>query len=320
MPSTDSTVVESRVDSVRPRSDGGRNRHGKSKARRRRQLLAGAVMLAPFTVLVGVLLGWPIVWTFLLSFTNETLTGPTALHHKYIGFANFTNLLTSSDFTSSLWHSIEYLVGSAWIGQVVLGFVLALLLRRCSRRVQAIVGAVVIMSWIVPEVIAAFMWFALLGQGGVLQEALRSVGIGYSTILTSHPILALNLANAWRGVAFSMMLYMAALTAIPRELLEAAMLDGASAWRRVFSIILPLIKGSILVDVVLVTLATLNDFTLIFTLTGGGPGNASQVLSTYMYQQGFVNYQIAYGTAVSVILLLVGVILSVFYVRALRRS
>jgi multiple sugar transport system permease protein len=320
VPSTDSTVVESRVDSVGPRSDSGRNRHGKSKARRRRQLLAGAVMLAPFTVLVGVLLGWPIVWTFLLSFTNETLTGPTALHHKYIGFGNFTNLLTSSDFISSLWHSIEYLVGSAWIGQVVLGFVLALLLRRCSRRVQAIVGAVVIMSWIVPEVIAAFMWFALLGQGGVLQEALHSVGIGYSTILTSHPILALNLANAWRGVAFSMMLYMAALTAIPRELLEAAMLDGASAWRRVFSIILPLIKGSILVDVVLVTLATLNDFTLIFTLTGGGPGNASQVLSTYMYQQGFVNYQIAYGTAVSVILLLVGVVLSVFYVRALRRS
>jgi multiple sugar transport system permease protein len=187
VPSTDSTVVESRVDSVRPRSDGGRNRHGKSKARRRRQLLAGAVMLAPFTVLVGVLLGWPIVWTFLLSFTNETLTGPTALHHKYIGFGNFTNLLTSSDFISSLWHSIEYLVGSAYIGQVVLGFVLALLLRRCSRRVQAIVGAVVIMSWIVPEVIAAFMWFALLGQGGVLQEVLHSVGIGYSTIRTSTP-------------------------------------------------------------------------------------------------------------------------------------
>ena len=70
----------------------------------------------------------------------------------------------------------------------------------------------------------------------------------------------------------------------------------------------------------LVTLATLNDFTLIFALTGGGPGNASQVLSTYMYQQGFVNYQIAYGTAVSVILLLVGVVLSIVYVRALRRS
>jgi multiple sugar transport system permease protein len=320
VPSTDSTIVESSAGSVTAGLDGGRKPPNKSRVRKRRQLLAGTVMLAPFAVLVGALLGWPIVWTFLLSFTNEQLTGPTALNHKYIGFANFHTLLTSSDFLSSLWHSIEYLVGSAYIGQVLLGFLLAMLLRRCSRRVQAIVGAIVITSWIVPEVIAAFMWFALLGQNGVLQQALHSVGIGYSTILTSHPILALNLANAWRGVAFSMMLFMAALTAIPKELLEAAMLDGASAWRRVVSIILPLIKGSILVDVVLVTLATLNDFTLIFTLTGGGPGNASQVLSTYMYQQGFVNYQIAYGTAVSVILLLVGVILSIFYVRALRRS
>ena len=320
MPSTDSTIVESSAGSVTAGLDGGRKPPNNSRVRKRRQLLAGTVMLAPFAVLVGALLGWPIVWTFLLSFTNEELTGPTALNHRYIGITNFKNLLTSSDFLSSLWHSIEYLVGSAYIGQVVLGFLLAMLLRRCSRRVQAIVGAIVITSWIVPEVIAAFMWFALLGQNGVLQQALHGVGINYSTILTTHPILALNLANAWRGVAFSMMLFMAALTAIPKELLEAAMLDGASAWRRVVSIILPLIKGSILVDVVLVTLATLNDFTLIFTLTGGGPGNASQVLSTYMYQQGFVNYQIAYGTAVSVILLLVGVILSVFYVRALRRS
>ncbi|HXP58174.1 MAG TPA: hypothetical protein VN847_24650, partial [Streptosporangiaceae bacterium] len=144
MPSTDSTVVESTAGSVTPPTDGGRKQPSRSRARRRRQLLAGTVMLAPFTVLVGVLLGWPIVWTFLLSFTNEELTGPTALNHKYIGITNFKNLLTSSDFLSSLWHSIEYLVGSAYIGQVVLGFLLAMLLRRCSRRTQAIVGAVVI--------------------------------------------------------------------------------------------------------------------------------------------------------------------------------
>jgi multiple sugar transport system permease protein len=186
--------------------------------------------------------------------------------------------------------------------------------------VQALVGAIVIMSWIVPEVIAAFMWFALLGQGGVLQEVLHAVGINYSTILVSHPVLSLNLANSWRGVAFSMMMFTAALAAVPKEIDEAAMIDGASVWRRVIRIFVPLIKGTLLVDIVLVTLLTLNDFTLIFTLTGGGPGTASQVLSTYMYQTGFVNYEIAYGTAVSVIMLLVGVILSIFYVRALRRS
>lgn len=277
-------------------------------------------MLLPFFVLLGGLLGWPIVWTVLLSFTNQQLTGPTALHYQYIGFGNFSTLFHDAGFISSLLHSIYYLVGSAYVGQVVLGFLLAMLLRSCSRRVQAIVGGIIVMSWIVPEVIAAFMWFALLGNNGVLQQVLHAVGIKYNDLLVSQPIVALDIANSWRGVAFSMMLYTAALATVPTEIIEAAKLDGASSVRRITTVILPYIKGSILIDVVLVTLATLNDFTLIFVLTGGGPGESSQVLSTYMYQTGFTEYRIAYGTAVSVILLLVGVILSLFYVRALRRS
>jgi multiple sugar transport system permease protein len=295
-------------------------RRGPNRARHRRQLTAGLVMLAPLTVLLGALLGWPVIWTLLLSLTNEQLTGVTALHHQYIGLANFSALFHDPQFLSSLLHSLYYLVGSAYIGQVGLGLALAFLLRACSRRVQAAVGGVIVMSWIVPEIIAAFMWFALLGKGGVLQEALHSVGIGYSSILVSQPLLALVLANSWRGVAFSMMLFTAALAAVPKEVVEAAIMDGASRFRCLIHVYIPSIKGTVLIAAVLVTLATLNDFTLIFALTGGGPGNASQVLSTYMYQAGFTEYRIAYGTAVSVVMLLVGVILSVFYIRALRRK
>lgn len=290
------------------------------RARRRRERSTALVMFAPAALLLAGLLGWPIVWTFLLSFTNEQLTGPTALHHSYIGLGNFLALLSADDFLGSLLHSIEYLVGSAYIGQVLLGFMLALLLRQCTRKVQAILGGIVVMSWIVPETIAAFMWFALLGQGGIIQETLHAAGVSYTTTLVNHPMFSVNMANSWRGVAFSMMLFTAALAAVPKELIEAAMIDGASAWSRTIHIILPFITGSILIAIVLVTLATLNDFTLIFTLTGGGPGNSSQVLSTYMYQTGFVEYRIAYGTAVSVIMLLIGVALSIIYVRAMRRS
>lgn len=291
-----------------------------NRARRRRQFAAGLVMLAPLAVLLGALLGWPIVWTLLLSLTNEQLTGPTALHHQYIGLANFTALFRDPEFLSSLVHSLVYLVGSAYVGQVCLGLALAFLLRSCTRRVQATVGGVIVMSWIIPEIIAAFMWFALLGKGGVLQQVLHSVGISYSSILVSQPLLALNLANSWRGVAFSMMLFTAALTAVPKEVVEAAIVDGASRFRCLIHVYIPFIRGSILVAVVLVTLATLNDFTLIFAMTGGGPGNASQVLSTYMYQAGFTEYRIAYGTAVSVVMLLIGIVLSVIYIRALRRK
>jgi multiple sugar transport system permease protein len=313
---TNTTVVGAGADTAPSR--GGRP--APNRTRRRRQFAAGLVMLAPLAVLLGALLGWPIVWTLLLSLTNEQLTGPTALHHQYIGLANFTALFQDPEFLSSLMHSLVYLVGSAYVGQVCLGLALAFLLRSCTRRVQAAVGGVIVMSWIIPEIIAAFMWFALLGKGGVLQQVLHSVGISYSSILVSQPLLALNLANSWRGVAFSMMLFTAALTAVPKEVVEAAIVDGASRFRCLIHVYIPFIRGSILVAVVLVTLATLNDFTLIFAMTGGGPGNASQVLSTYMYQAGFTEYRIAYGTAVSVVMLLVGIVLSVIYIRALRRK
>jgi multiple sugar transport system permease protein len=313
---TTNTVVDAGAATAPAR--GGRP--APNRVRRRRQLTAGLIMLAPLTVLLVALLGWPIVWTLLLSLTNEQLTGVTALHHQYIGLSNFSALFHDPEFLSSLWHSLYYLVGSAYVGQVCLGLALAFLLRSCTRRVQATVGGLIVMSWIIPEVIAAFMWFALLGKGGVLQQVLHSLGIGYSSILVSQPMLALNLANSWRGVAFSMMLFTAALAAVPKEVVEAAVVDGASRFRCLIHVYIPFITGSILIAVVLVTLATLNDFTLIFAMTGGGPGNASQVLSTYMYQAGFTEYRIAYGTAVSVVMLLVGVILSVAYIRALRRN
>jgi len=196
-------------------------------------------------------------------------------------------------------------VGSAYIGQVVFGFVLALLFRQCSRTVQAIVGGIIILSWVVPELIAGFMWYALLGQGGVLQQAAHAIGLPYSQILVTHPMAAVNLANTWRGVAFSMMLFTAALAAFPTDLLEAAQVDGAGSVKRTLFVVLPNLKGTFLIDIVLVTLATLNDFVLIFTMTGGGPGEESQVLSTYMYQLGFTEYRIAYATAVSVVLLII---------------
>ena len=133
-------------------------------------------------------------------------------------------------------------------------------------------------------------------------------------------MLAVNLANCWpewrSRCCSSPPLWPPSRT----SLLEAAEVDGAGPIRRILSVVLPNLKGTILVAVVLVTLGTLNDFVLIFTMTGGGPGNESQVLSTYMYQTGFTEYRIAYATAVSVVLLLIGVVLSLLYVRALRKA
>jgi multiple sugar transport system permease protein len=288
---------------------------------RRRRKVTVATMLAPLIVVVVAFLGWPIIWTLVLSFTNKTITGPTALHWQFIGLANYKELFASgSGLGHSILVSLYYLVASAYIGQALFGFTIAYLMQRCPYAIRAGVGSVIIGAWLIPEIIAAWMWFTLLSDGGTLQQGLHAAGLPYSTWLISHPMLSVSLANTWRGVAFSYLLFAAALGDVPNDLIEAAQLDGANAWRRLVRVIIPLLSTTILVDLVLITLGTLNDFTLIFAMTGGGPGDSSTVLSVFMYQQAFVTFQLAYGTAISVVLLAVGAVFAVTYIRVLRRQ
>jgi len=286
-----------------------------------RRRVTGLSMVAPLLVMVLAFVGWPIIWTLILSFTNQTVTGPTATHYQFIGFGNFRELFASgSGLVQSILLSLYYLVASAYIGQALFGFTLAYMMLHCTVSVRKVVGSIVIVCWLVPEIIAAWMWFAMLSQGGTLQQAFHAVGLPYQTWLISHPMISVSLANSWRGVAFSFLLFSAALSDVPLDLLDAAQMDGARPWRRLRSIIVPLLATTILVDFVLITLGTLNDFTLIFAMTGGGPGTSSNVLSVFMYQQAFGTFQLAYGTAIAVVLLVIGAVFSIIYIRVLRKQ
>lgn len=278
-------------------------------------------MVAPMLLVVLVFMGWPALWTFILSFTDMTVTGPTATHYHFIGLANYRELFSyGSGLVGSILKSLYYLVVSGYLGQAVLGFLLAYFLSRSAYTIRVIVGAIVIVAWLIPEIVTSYMWFVLLSDGGVLQQGLHVAGISYQTWLISNPMLSVSLANSWRGAAFSYLLFAAALDGVPTDLLDAAKVDGASSWRRLTRLTLPLLSSAIVVDLVIITLATLNDFSLIYAMTGGGPGNSSNVLSVFMYRQAFSNYQLAYGTAISVVLLLIGAVLAAFYIRLLRRE
>jgi len=304
------SVTQTRI-AVRPVRIGNRGR----------RRVTAVTMIAPLVVVVVAFLGWPIIWTLVLSLTNKAVTGPTASHWQFIGLANYRELFASgSGLVHSVFVSLYYLVASAYLGQAVFGFAIAYLMLRCPYVVRAVVGSVIIAAWLIPEIIAAWMWYTLLSDGGTLQQGLHAVGVPYTTWLISHPMLSVSLANSWRGVAFSYLLFSAALSDIPADLIEAAQIDGASAWRRLVRLIIPLLSTTILVDLVLITLGTLNDFTLIFAMTGGGPGTSSTVLSVFMYQQAFVTFQLAYGTAIAVVLLAIGAVFAVTYIRILRRQ
>ncbi len=168
------------------------------------------------------------------------------------------------------------------------------------------------------EIVASFAAYAFFSTDGTLNRVLAAIGIAGPSWLFRFPMLSVVLANVWRGTAFSMLVYSAALQDVPPEISEAAEMDGASGAKRFFLVTLPMIRGSISTNLMLTTLQTLSVFTLIFVMTAGGPGTASTTLPLLAYQEAFKFSQLGYGTAIATILLLVGAVFSVVYLRLLK--
>jgi multiple sugar transport system permease protein len=271
--------------------------------------------LAPALLLLLIFFAGPMLWSVYTAFTDTALTGSSEVN--FVGAENFTRLLHDPQFLHSLVLTLVFVVGSAVIGQNTLGLLIALLLRGRSRVAGSIVNGLVVSAWAVPETVAAFCWYAFLYRTGTLNNLLGHLGIEQNWLYTT-PMLAVILANVWRGTAFSMLVYSAALSDVPPDLLEAAAMDGASSWQRLRLITLPLIRRAIVSNLMLITLQTLAAFGLIFVMTGGGPGTASQTTPLYMYQQSFKFYQLGYGTAMALVLLLIGGLFSAIYLRLIR--
>jgi multiple sugar transport system permease protein len=291
---------------------------------RHKQLRLGILFMAPAFLVIAVFMLGPAFWALYISFTNMSLTGAGAATPQWVGLQNFVQILHDGEFFNAFRVSLTYLVASALIGQAVLGLLLAMLMRHRQRVFKSVLGAIIIIGWVIPDVVAGFLWSSFLAGGpqsvlspGLLNSIVATFGLPQHAWLQDYPMASIIVANIWRGTAFSMLLYASALEGIPPELLEAASIDGAGLWARIRHITLPLIKGSIATDLLLITLATLSDFTLVFVLTGGSNLN-TELLTIYQYRQAFQFYQIGYGSAISLLIIVVGAILSLLYIRVLR--
>ncbi|WP_407870770.1 carbohydrate ABC transporter permease [Paenibacillus sp. P36] len=274
--------------------------------------------LFPSLAVMLVFFIYPILLTFFYSFTNLALTGESAKQLKFVGFDNYVRMFADPTVRVSIWNTLIFLIGSAVIGQQVLGFLIAILMKRKNKTFRRVIGTVVLAGWVTPEIVCALCLYSFFSDEGTLNAILSTLGIPTVTWLFTVPMLTIILANVWHGTAFSMLVFQAALDDVPKEIEEAALVDGASRWRILTSIILPYIKGTITTNAMLVTLQTLGVFGLIYAMTGGGPGTATTTLPIFMYNQAFINYQLGYGTAISLLLLLLGIVLSLFYIRTLK--
>ncbi|WP_189963782.1 carbohydrate ABC transporter permease [Streptomyces violascens] len=283
---------------------------------RRRKRAVRWLPIAPATLLLLLFLAGPIGYCVYIAFTDMRLTGSSAV--DFVGFANFRRAFADPAFRNAVWLTLVFTVLSSLVGQNTLGLALAALMRRASRPVRTVTGALVITAWVLPEIVAAFLLYAFFRREGTLNAILDRLHLPAQNWLFTLPVLAVSFANVWRGTAFSMLIYSAALAEIPKDIEEAAEVDGASGARRFWHITLPMIRRSIGTNLMLNTLQTLSVFGLIWAMTRGGPGDRSQTLPVFMYDQAFLKSLIGYGTAVALLLLLVGSLFSVVYLRLMK--
>lgn len=278
--------------------------------------------LLPTIVLLAIFFVWPIVLSFYYSMTNMTLSGSKAVNFDFVGFQNFTRLFADPLFRTSFMNTLIFLVFSAIIGQLVFGFIIAYLMKQKNQFVRSTVGLITLIGWIMPEVVVSFCMVAFFNRDGSLSMILQSIGILKEPVawLVSFPMVSVVIANIWHGTAFSMMQFQAALDDVPAEIEESANLDGANWFHNLIYITIPMIKRTIVTDTILITLKTLAVFGLIYAMTGGGPGTSTTTLSIYMYKQAFGSYQMGYGTAIALIMLIVGIVLSLISVKVSNTS
>jgi multiple sugar transport system permease protein len=272
--------------------------------------------VAPAVGVVGVFLIFPALWTLYLGVTNLRLTGLAAAEPRFVGLDNFTRALSDPLFANSLWVTLVFVLGSAVLGQTVLGLGLAWLFRNWKGTGRQLLEVLIIFAWIIPGSVVAFLWIALLdGRSGTLNALIP--GGGDLEWLLRYPLLSIIVFNIWRGTAFAMLLFGAALNTVPPSHLETARLAGASQWRQMVDIVLPTIRGHVLTALLLVSLWTFNLFTP-YLLTRGGPNFQTEVLPIYIFRVAISQGQLGFGAAISAIMLVINLAIALVYIHILR--
>jgi len=279
--------------------------------------LAPYGFVSPTVILMFVLMLVPIVMVIGYSFMNNVIM---TKHPKFVGLDNYVTILTDSVFHTALANTLVFTFASV-AAHIVLGLLFAMLLNSplLGTRFKALFRAVYVLPWLFTVAIIAVLWRLLLDPNGVINFLLMNAGIIDSKIeWLSSPgtaLFAVTFINIWAGYPFYMVSILAGLQGIPKDLYEAATVDGANNFQRFLHVTLPQLKPIIISMAMLDLIWTSQQFALIWMTTGGGPINVTEMLSTYTYKLAFSQYQFSLASAAAVVILLLSMILAFFYIR-----
>ena len=279
------------------------------------------VLVAPAILYVLLLVGLPLLLAVYYSVSAYTIYDPT---WRFVGLANFEQIIQNPTFIQTLANTFIFTFGSQLLGLMLGKFGALLLLRPFPGR--KLVRALIILPFAVPVALATIAWRWMF-------NSLYSV-INWSLIATGSSdradapnwlgdphlaMLCVIIINAWRFFPFAIVIFLAGITAVPQDVLDAATIDGAGFWRRNYQIILPMILPIVAIGLIFGIVFTFTDLSIVFLLTQGGPVGATSVLGFAGFQTGIVSGDVSHGAAISLFMLPVLLVVVIFMLRFIRR-
>ena len=262
---------------------------------------------------------YPFFYSIYISLTDMSMMRPQST--DFIWLENYMQLFQNKDFLKSVQTSLVF---TSWVVlfQFLFGFLLALLMAN-KRRLVSVVRMSVMLPWVLPPIALALIWAWVLkaGNTGLVNSVLINFGVQpVQWFGTQYAMFSVILITVWTGVPLSFMLEMASLQKIPEELHEAASVDGANPLQRLFHIILPLMKDTFRINLIMITIASIGYFDIIYAITQGGPRGRTEVLPMLMYNVAFKSHSMGKGSAIAVVMLIMSTVYTLAYLLIFREK
>ncbi len=286
----------------------------------RRDVL-GAIFVAPAVLYVLLLVGVPLLLAMYYSVSAYTIYDPS---WRFVGLANFEQIIENPVFIKTLTNTFIFTFGSQLLGLILGKFGALLLLRPFPGR--KIVRALIILPWVVPVALATVAWQWMFNSlYSVINWTLIALGFidrSQAPNWLGNPQLAMlsvMVVNAWRFFPFAIVIFLAGITAVPQDVIDAATVDGAGFWRRNYQIIVPMILPIVAIGLIFGVVFTFTDLSIVFLMTMGGPVDATSVLGFEGFQVGIISGDVSHGAAISLFMLPVLFVVVIFMLRFIRR-
>ena len=284
----------------------------------KRMRLTYFLFVLPVLIVILAVTFYPAIYNIYISFRNESLRNASS---SFVGLRNYARLFADELVWQALGRTLVYLVFSVGL-RMALGLALALLFKIPSKT-NVLARTTVILPWIMSEIMASSCWLWLLNhQTGLINAVLQFFGAEKVGWLV-YPNLAMGSiigVSVWKNLAYTYLLLFAALQQISVEIYEAAKIDGCTALKALTHITLPLIRPTLLVVCVTVSISAFGQFSLPYSLTGGGPQRATQLIGLYMHEQAFTYNELSYGAAIGVLIFAINIAMTLVYNRLLRQD